>query len=315
MNVLVTGAGGFAGGHLLDHLRAEGDGGELFGLGRQPPEPPAPREGVRWLTVDLLDAEATLQAVQTARPSVLYHLAGFSSGAGGDRTHVYELNVQVTLNLLHAVGRLEQPIRVMLASTGHVYGFSPLGEPATEETPVRPKGVYAQSKAEMERRALAEPWGEGVEVVIARPFNHTGPRQQPGFAIPAFARQLAEIEAGLAPPVLSVGNLESWRDVCDVRDVVRGYRLLTAAAAHGETFNVSSGCAVQMSDVLDRLVALCRVPVTVEPDPERMRPVDIPVNYGSSRKLESRTGWRAEIALGQTLHDTFDWWRRQVRPA
>jgi GDP-4-dehydro-6-deoxy-D-mannose reductase len=280
-------------------------------LVRHAPIPATLAEDVRWLEADLCDASESEQVVQSAHPDLVFHLAGHASAAGG-RAELHRSNVDATTNLLAAAAHLRWPVRVLVVSSGYVYGECAPGEPATEEKPLHPVGLYAESKAAMERSVLAEEWGDDVHVTIARPFNHTGPRQSPVFAVPAFARQLAAIEAGLAEPVLRVGNLESQRDLGDVRDVVRAYAALGSVASHGECFNICTGRRTRMSDVLDDLIALCRVPVRVMPDPERMRSSDIAVSFGSAAKLASRTGWRPEIPLEQTLRDTLDWWRRDL---
>jgi GDP-4-dehydro-6-deoxy-D-mannose reductase len=311
MNVLVTGAAGFAGRYLLEYLSERDDGSALYALVRDPPIECQGESSIHRLQADLGDADATVRAVLAAEPDVIYHLAGHAS-ATGDAREVFRSNVDATMNLLAAAGRLRRPVQVMLASSGYVYGACAPDEPATEEMPLRPIGAYAESKAEMERRALVGDWGEGVAIIIARAFNHSGPRQMAAFAVPAFARQLAAIEAGLAEPVLRVGNLASERDIGDVRDVVRAYALLTAVGTHGEVFNVCTGRLVGMNDVLARLVSLCRVPVKVMPDPDRMRPLDLPVSFGSPCKLKARTGWRAKISLARTLSDTLEWWRRHL---
>jgi GDP-4-dehydro-6-deoxy-D-mannose reductase len=311
MNVLVTGAAGFAGRYLLEHLRERDDDNALYALVRDAPNDDDVEPGITWVQADLLEADVSQRAVEAAVPGVIYHLAGHASATGTPQ-EVFRSNVDATMNLLAAAAALQRPVRVVLASSGYVYGECAHGEAATEDRTLHPIGTYAESKAEMERRALAGDWGEGVCVLIARAFNHTGPRQMPAFAVPAFARQLAAIEAGLAEPVLRVGNLTSRRDIGDVRDVVRAYALLAAAGEHGEVFNVCTGHVVGMNDVLDRLVGLCRVPVRVMPDPERMRPVDLQVSLGSPCKLESRTGWRATYSLDRTLGDTLDWWRRNL---
>lgn len=311
MNVLVTGAAGFAGRYLLEHLRERDAKSALYALVRDPTGTPDGDAGVHWLAADLLDADALRRAVTVGLPDVIYHLAGHAS-ATGDRQAVFHSNVDATLNLLSAAASLGRPVRVLLASSGYVYGECAGGEPTREDGALHPIGPYAESKAEMERQARAGDWGMGVAIVIARAFNHTGPRQTPAFAVPAFARQLAAIEAGLAEPVLRVGNLASRRDIGDVRDVVRAYALLADEGQHGEVFNICTGRAEAMNDVLERLVGLCRVPVRVTPDPERMRPLDLQVSVGSPCKLKSRTGWTPTYPLDRTLGDTLDWWRQNL---
>jgi GDP-4-dehydro-6-deoxy-D-mannose reductase len=312
MRVLVTGAAGFAGRHLLQELRAAFPGARLFGLVRRA-RPNLMPAGVTLLEADICSASAVSEAVRDAAPDQVYHLAGYASGAGGDREAIFRVNVRGTENVLAALEELGRPAALLVASTGYVYGPCDEARPAAEGHPMAPCGAYAESKAAMEERLRAHPAG-CVRVMVARAFNHTGPGQSDAYAVPAFARQLAEIAAGRGAPVLETGNLESRRDFTDVRDVVRAYRLILSGGQHGECFNVCSGRATSMQEILGRLQSLAGTTVPTRADPARQRPSDVPVNVGSPRKLEERTGWHRKYTLTATLADVLaDWRRREAR--
>jgi GDP-4-dehydro-6-deoxy-D-mannose reductase len=311
MRILVTGATGFVGRHLLRELRQAYPGATLVGLARRRPVSPLPSEA-RFLAADLVDPEQARAAVREAAPDQVYHLAGEASGAGQDHEAIRRTNVGGTEALLDALEAGSGPVAVLLASTGYVYGPCREEAPATEDDPLDPRGAYAESKAAMEAMAVGRPEGR-VRVVVARAFNHTGPGQTDRFAVPAFARQIAEL-AGSAREetderALEVGNLDARRDFTDVRDVVRAYRLVLAAGGRGECFNVCSGRAVAMSEILDLLQRLAGTDFRARRDPSRERPLDVPVNVGSPRKLEERTGWRREFDLDATLSDVLAEWR------
>jgi GDP-4-dehydro-6-deoxy-D-mannose reductase len=310
MRVLVTGVAGFAGRHLLRELRSAAPNALLFGFVRRAPDENLPPE-VKVLLGDLCHASDVAWAVRDAAPDHVYHLAGYASGAGGERDAIFRANVEGTENLLEALEARGQPAALLVASTGYVYGPCDEARPAGEEDPPDPRGAYAESKAAMEERLRDRPPG-CVRVVVARAFNHTGPGQSDAYAVPAFARQLAEIAAGRRLPVLEVGNLESRRDFTDVRDVVRAYRLVLSSGLHGECFNVCSGRAVSLHEVLERLQAVAGTAVPVQADPARQRAADVPVNLGSPRKLEERLGWRREYCLEATLADVFADWRSRL---
>ena len=219
-----------------------------------------------------------------------------------------EVNVVGTRNLLEAASTLSPFPRVLVISTGYVYGDTDPERPAREEDPIGPLwryGPYTDSKIEMESVVRSY---RGF-VLTARAFAHTGPGQAPNFAIPSFARQLAKIERGLEKPVIRVGNLEARRDLLDVRDVVRAYDLILAQGEAGEFYNVSSGASYVMREILDRLRRLCRVETTVEIDPDRLRPADLRCSIGDPLRLWALTNWRPTYSLDTTLQDTLDYWR------
>jgi GDP-4-dehydro-6-deoxy-D-mannose reductase len=287
MRVLVTGSSGFVGSWLTDHLAAIGD--EVLTL---------PDE------VDIRDRSALVDAVRDAAPEGICHLAGQASvkDSWDDPSTTYAVNTIGVAHLLDAVGACSPPPRVLLVSSAEVYGRVPPGElPIGEDRPFAPPSPYGASKAAAELIGLQAWLGRGTDVVRARPFNHTGPRQRPDFVVPALARQVVEAASGAG--VLRVGNLAARRDLTDVRDVVRAYRLLLEHGEPGGVYNVCRGASVPISEVLDRLVRLAAVEVRIEVDPARLRPADVPDLRGDPRRIEAATGWRPELDLDRTLAD------------
>jgi GDP-4-dehydro-6-deoxy-D-mannose reductase len=275
--VLVTGPAGFVGGHLRGEL------GEAF----------VPFEG------DVLDVEALGAAVRETQPSALVHLAADSSVAASweDPTRTWRVNVDGTVNVLDAVRRERPEARVLFSSTSEVYGNA-ARFPTPEDEPVRPISPYAVTKAAAEL-ACALP---GANVVVARSFNHEGPGRDDRFAVGSWTRQIARLEAEGGGTLL-VGDLSAERDVTDVRDVCRAYRLLLDPAVPAGAYNVATGRSVPMERVVELLVGLARVPVQVERDENRLRPADIRKLCGDASKLRAATGWQPEIPLEQTLAD------------
>jgi len=309
--ILITGASGFVGPHLARALAAAGDEVHGTGLGG----PPAEVALAGWHDFDLLETAALDGALRAARPDQVVHLAGQSSAGASfaDPEGTFRVNVEGTRRLLEAVARQAARARVLVVSSSEVYGPQPEGTRVREDAPCRPVSPYASSKAEAERLALEVAVARGLDLVVARAFGHTGPGQTDRFVVPAFARQLAEIEAGRAQPVLQVGNLEVTRDLCDVRDVVRAYRALLRDGRGGAVYNVCRGEGVRLTAVVERLVARCRVPVRVEADPSRFRPADVPWLVGDPARIVDDTGWRAEIPLETTLADVLEEWRGRAR--
>lgn len=314
MRILITGASGFVGGWLAEELSRAYPEASLWGSTHGPSATPAELLApVRLLPCDLTDRERVAELIAETRPERVFHLAGFASAAGGDAALVHRVNVEATVHLLRALEAAGRPCRVLLASSGYVYGPTQPGRPAREDDPLAPRGVYAESKAAMEAAARPFAGRGGLSLVAARAFNHTGPRQGTAFVVPAFARQIARAERGLESSVIRVGNLDARRDFLDVRDVVRAYRLLLETeTTPWRVVNVASGVPVAIDVVLDRLLAEARAPLSVEADPARMRPSDLPECAGDPAHLTALTGWRPEIPFEQTLCDTLDWWREQA---
>jgi GDP-4-dehydro-6-deoxy-D-mannose reductase len=288
--ILVTGARGFVGGHLLSQLGEEAVAAEA----------------------DVRDAAAVAAELDAVEPRAVVHLAALSSvgESWADPVETWRVNVLGTLNMLQAAPR---GARMLLASTGEVYGRART-LPAAEDAFLDPVSPYGASKAGAELAcAPARARGE-LEIVITRAFNTEGPGRDERFAVGSWARQIAELEQAGGGTLL-VGDLSAKRDIVDVRDACRAYALLLDPEVAAGTYNVASGQAVGMQQVLDVLLSLARCEIRVEPDPGRMRPIDIPELWGDPAKLNAATGWKAEIPLEQTLADTLDYARETVARA
>jgi GDP-4-dehydro-6-deoxy-D-mannose reductase len=307
---LVTGAAGFAGSHLLDRLA---DQAPLVAWYRPGGRPPDPSRHLEWHAVDLLDRDAVRLALEISAPSRIYHLAGAAHVDSSWSTVVAQLrtNVVGTHSLLEAVRMSQRPCRVLVVSSAQVYQRS--DEPIDEDTPLVPATPYGLSKLAQDRLAAAAVRDDHLDVVIARPFNHAGPRQSPAFAVASFARQIARIEAGLDPPELRVGNLDARRDLTDVRDVVEAYVRIMEGAPAGRPYNICSGRAWRVGDLLEELRHMSTVRIRVEVDPARLRPQDIPVIQGDASRLQADLGWSPRVPVEQTLHDTLEWWRQEIQ--
>ncbi|MEW6320714.1 MAG: GDP-mannose 4,6-dehydratase [Acidobacteriota bacterium] len=310
---LVTGAAGFAGGHLLDLLVGEGTPVVAW---RRPGGPPSRRWAadprVRWADVELLDREAVAAALADLRPAAVYHLAGAPHvGLSWANTReFYEANVRATHHLFEGLRRAGVAPRVLVSSSATVY--KPADRPLREDDPTGATSPYGTSKLAQDLLCRAAWESDGLPVLIARAFNHTGPGQDPSFVAPGIARQVALIESGQAPPVLAMGNLEPKRDLTDVRDVVRGYRAMMAAATPGVPYNVCSGRPIAIRTLVDTFLARTRVTIRIERDPARFRPNDVPFLVGDHSRLTADTGWRPEIPIDDTVDALLAYWRAEV---
>lgn len=335
MRALITGVGGFAGGYLAEYLAQHTDW-ELFGVVRapagaapgeadppaaprlRPPVDPAWAAGVRLQVVaaDLIDYEQVRRMLAEARPDLIFHLAAQAivQRALTDPQATLVNNMVSELNLLRGVRELGLEARLMLVGSSEEYGHvQPDDLPVDEDTPFRPENPYAVSKIATDMLGLQYYIAYQMPIVRVRPFNHIGPRQSEHFVTAAFARQVARIEAGLQPPVIRVGNLNSERDFTDVRDMVRAYHLALTQGVPGAVYNIGCGQSVSIRLILDMLIGLSNVAVRIEPDPLRMRPSDVPVIVCDPRRFQQQTGWRPEIALGRSLTDILNYWRDRTR--
>lgn len=314
MRALITGAGGFVGDHLCAYFLAHTDWELLGTVYPQPVEAQPEEPRLRLTHMDLRDPGNVRALLDESRPDYVFHLAAQSIPAISfdDPWDTLETNIRSQLNILHAVRLFNLSTRVLVVGSNEEYGRPEKGElPFTEETPLRPTSPYAVSKVTQDLMGLQFHLAYGIDVVRLRPFNHTGPGQSPRFVAPAFANQVARIEAGLQEPVVKVGNLSAARDFSDVRDIVRAYHLAATQGEPGEVYNLSSGQAHQISELLEMLLSFTDADIQVEGDPARYRPVDVPVVYGSAEKFHRQTGWQPEIPFEQTLRDTLDYWRGQ----
>jgi GDP-4-dehydro-6-deoxy-D-mannose reductase len=311
---LITGAAGFAGSHLLELLAAE-PGCELVAWKRPrvaataaPPWIAALGDRVRWESVDLLDKAAVRSALDRARPATVYHCAGAAHvGRAWQSTEpTFATNVKGTHYLIEGLRAAGcTATRVLIPGSSLVYAAA--AEPLTEEQPLLPANPYGVSKLAQELVGVENVGGPAV--LIARAFNHIGPRQDPFFAASGFARRVADIEAGRWKPEIQVGNLDARRDLTDVRDTVRAYRLIAERGQPGRAYNVCSGRAVAIREVLDMLLARARVPIRVVTDPARYRPNDQPIVIGNPARIRHELGWSAEIPLERTIDDLLAYWR------
>ncbi len=300
MKVLITGAAGFAGPHLIAELAAQGHECIATDLAIERPIPGA----AACESVDIRDTNALDALVRHALPEACIHMAGITyvpDGAANPDV-MLSVNVRGTTNLLHAI-RIHTPeARLLTVSTAHVYGVGPRKARLSEETPLRPLSMYAVSKAAADIATLACATHHGLQAMVARPNNHTGPGQQPRFVVGAFARQVRDIQAGRSEPRIMVGNLDSERDFMDVRDVVRAYRLLIEQGDPGKAYNIASDNLVRIGEMLDTLCRLAGVAPKLETDPELMRPTDWSPHLDTTR-LVADTGWATTIPFEQTLQD------------
>lgn len=293
MKILVTGVGGFVGHHLARRLHERGD--EVVGTyWPTPVEVP----GVELHEADVQDRAAVERIVRRVRPEAIVHLAGLSHvGESWQRPGCYfRINVEGTENVVRAADGM----RVLIASSAEVYGTVPDAEqPIAEDRPLDPASPYGLTKAAAERIALAL---AGSAAVVVRSFNLIGPGQAPRFALPSFAAQLAAIARGAAEPVIRVGNLSARRDFVHVEAAARAYELLVREGEDGTVYNLASGRAWSIEEALEALVRVSGVEARIEVDPERFRPVDLPLLVGDGARLRA-LGWKPEIPLRRTLSD------------
>ncbi|MFN8035215.1 MAG: GDP-mannose 4,6-dehydratase [Acidimicrobiia bacterium] len=300
MRAAVTGARGFVGPHLVAHLEAMGD--DVFALDRSGPE-----------RFDVTDADAVRDTLSAIRPDALYHLAALSHvGESWEAPNLtIRVNVEGTLNVLRACADAGVT-RVVVVGSAEQYGrVRPEDVPLPEDAPMRPVTPYGASKVAADVLALQAFLADGLPTIRARPFNHTGPGQTDRFLVPALARRIASAEHAGASEVV-VGSLDPVRDVTDVRDVVRAYRLLALHGTPGEAYNVCRGTGVAVAEIAALLVERARRPLEVRVDPALVRPVEVPRLIGDGTRLRDDTGWAPEIPLARTLDDVLDEARTRV---
>jgi len=313
--VLITGVTGFAGSHLAERFVAQG--AEVHGFALE--EPPhhnlaAVADRVRMHRGDITSLDDLRAAFTAANPEVVVHLAGQAvpTLAAKDPVAAVRVNVLGTSAVL-AAAETRAAVRVVIASSGDVYGDAG-GQLLDEDAPVRPANPYAATKVAAE--ALARELGDRGDraVVILRPTNQIGPRQHPGLVASAFAKQIAEAEAGLRPAVVRHGSLDAKRDFLDVRDMAEAYVAAAGLTEPGtHVFNVGTGRAVGIDEILSTLAGLARIDMRDEVDPELVRPGASPTFALDASRFRARTGWSPRIALRTSLRDLLDYWREQVR--
>jgi GDP-4-dehydro-6-deoxy-D-mannose reductase len=317
VRVLITGFTGFVGSHLAEHLLERGDC-EIHGLYRWRSRMENVEhllDRVELVEGDIADAAAMRRAISTSRPDWIFHLAAqsFVPTSWTSPGETLDVNLQGQINLFESIREAKLQPRIQIACSSEEYGLVHAEEtPIREENPLRPLSPYAVSKVGQDMLAYQYHASYGLDVVRTRGFNHTGPRRGPVFVCSNFARQVASIEAGMQDAVIRVGNLEARRDFTDVRDMVRGYAAALEHGESGEVYNLCSGESHSVQEVLDLLLSMSNLDVRVQPDPDRMRPSDVPILQGSAARFEAVSGWKPQIEFRQTLQDLLDFWRDRI---
>lgn len=309
---LIVGAAGFVGGYLARHLQEEY--GMKVALTKLPHEN-LEIEGADAYNLDILDKDAIVALLFRVRPDYIFHLAAQSSvGLSWKNPGLtVDINIKGSINVMDAVRELYYKPKVLLIGSGEEYGHIKEGEtPISEDNMIRPGNIYAATKVCQNMIGSIYAKAYDMDLMLVRAFNHIGPTQAPMFVVADFCKQVAEIEKGLRPPVMYVGNLSAERDFTDVRDVVRAYALLIQKGAAGETYNVGSGHAVSIREILDMIISLSDKEIKVEVDPNKLRPVDVPIIEADTTKLKQTTGWEQTITLKQTIDETLNYWRERV---
>ena len=310
MKALIIGAAGFVGKYLIDHLIDEGWD---VAATRLPSETIDTHVPVHEL--DILETDSIAALLEDTKPECIFHLAAQSSVAVSweQPALTVDVNIKGAVNLLEAVRGMAKPARVLLIGSGEEYGYVlPEELPISEDTPLRPGNIYAATKIAQGMIGQVYAKAYGLEIVIVRAFNHAGPGQSDTFVLPNFCKQVAMIEAGLAPPVIEVGNLEAKRDFTDVRDIVKAYCLLAENGESGEIYNVGNGRAVAIEELLGIILSQTNADITIEQDKLRMRPSDVPVIEADISRICNHIGWKPDIPMESTIADILDEWRMRL---
>lgn len=309
--ILVTGANGFAGQHLIKILQGEYD---IIGLINK--STLTNSANITYQSGNILDRGFLEDLIKKYQPENIIHLAAIAPTWTQDPENIFKINLIGTLNLYLAVESQKKQTgfnpKIIYVSSAEVYGKTENPEKITEDAPFYPANFYGSSKVAADRLSYQMSQSALLNITIIRPFNHTGPGQQKGFFVPDMASQIVEIEKDDSKNELMVGNLESVRDISDVRDIVQGYkRILETDTKPGEAFNLCSGSGIKMADVLQKLLALAKKEIKIVEDPDRMRPSEVPITVGDNTKFKTLTGWEPKIPIDQTLQDTLEYWRQK----
>ncbi|MBI3576771.1 GDP-mannose 4,6-dehydratase [Candidatus Gottesmanbacteria bacterium] len=313
---LITGIAGFAGSHLAELLLSKGY--EVYGLTR-PRSKMDHIEGIinklHLEDADLLDSHSLYTTILRIKPDYIFHLAAqsFVPTSWVSPSVTLEVNIVGSANLFEAVRQAGIDPVIQIACSSEEYGLVYSNEiPILETNPLRPQSPYAVSKVAMDYLGYQYFCSYKMSIVRTRGFNHTGPRRGDTFVTSNFAKQIASIEKGKQEPVIHVGNLDTQRDWTDVRDMVRGYVVALEKCDYGDVYNICTGKAVRVGDMLNLLLSFSKIKVTIQPDPARMRPSDVPVLIGDNSKFVAKTGWKAEIPFEKTMEDLLTYWRARV---
>lgn len=309
---LIIGAAGFVGKYLAENLQTH--------YGFHVAVTKLPHEKLEILNTEvydlnILNKEEIVTLLFKIRPDYIFHLAAQSS-VGTSWKHpdiTIDINIKGSVYVMDAIRELYYKPKVLLIGSGEEYGHIKEDEiPITEDNMIRPGNIYAATKVCQNMIGSIYAKAYDMDIMMVRAFNHIGPTQAPMFVVADFCKQVAEIEKGLRPPIMYVGNLSARRDFTDVRDVVRAYALLIQNGVPGETYNVGSGHAISIREILDMIISLSDKEIKVEVDPNKLRPVDVAIIEADTTKLKAATGWEQTITLKQTIEETLNYWRERV---
>lgn len=309
---MLIGAAGFVGKYLMQYLHDECN---MEVHVTKLPHEQIHNKSVAVYDLDILKKEQIISLFYEVRPDYIYHLAAQSSVglAWKDPCLTVDVNIKGSVNVMDAVRELYYKPRILLIGSGEEYGHIKDGEtPITETNMIRPGNIYAATKVCQNMIGSIYAQAYDINIMMVRAFNHIGPNQEPMFVVADFCKQVAEIERGLRNPIIYVGNLQTKRDFTDVRDVVRAYKMLIEKGISGETYNVGSGHAISIQEILELIISLTDVPIKIEIDSNKIRPVDIPIIEADTTKLRELTNWEPEISLRQTIEETLSYWRKKI---
>jgi len=318
--VLVTGANGFVGRHLLNLLTSEGTHVVAWQRASHPNELEETKNSqgrnattTLWQSMDVLDRKAVFESIRTIRPSAIYHCAGAAhvGNSWNQPLNTLRVNTIGTHHLLEAIRLTQLDTRLLIPGSAMVYKQS--SDAINETHPIGPSNPYGLSKLAQELLGTRAAKYNGATVLITRSFNHLGPGQDPSYVASGFAEQIARIETCGTKPVIRTGNLDARRDLTDVRDTVRAYRLIMDSGQSGCIYNVCSGRTYVIRDVLERLLLQTQAEIKIESDPERWRPQDNPLLLGDPKRLKDELGWTPSISLDHTLNDLLNYWRKRIQ--
>jgi len=315
--VLITGASGFVGGWLAEHLLSLGNS-EIYGtyLTEESKEISPVKDKITFLQADLSRRDTIEKIVSDVRPEEVYHLAALASVASSFRDPVatFHNNIDVEIFLLESLRNSGlTDTKVLIVGSAEVYGNVGASDlPIDEGVSLRPASPYAVTKVAQDFLGYQYHLSYKMPIIRVRPFNHIGPRQATGFVVADFAKQIADIEKGHQEKIIKVGNLEAKRDFTDVRDMVKAYSLILEKGVPGDVYNIGSGKSIKITDVLDMLIGMSTVEITKEVDPTKLRPSDVPEIVCNNTKIRNLTSWDTTIPLETTLKDTLEYWRNIV---
>jgi GDP-4-dehydro-6-deoxy-D-mannose reductase len=314
---LITGANGFCGRHLAVLLEDDNESNIVYGISRRIPEDLInQRPNVRFEQCNLTDFSAVFNILKKTKPDYIFHLAAESSVASSWKSpiNIINNNVLSQVNILEVIRELELPTKIIVACSSEEYGLIDKSDlPVNENCCFNPLSTYAVSKVSQDMLAYQYYKSYDMNIVRVRSFNLTGPGRSPDYALSSFAKQIADIEKGSIKNTISVGNLNVMRDYTDVRDAMKAYHQLALKAKDGTVYNLCSGKAYNLKDLLNILISMSTEDIKIEVDKMKFRPSDLPIMVGDNTKIKSEIDWEPKIDIHKTLKDLLDFWRKYNR--